>query len=75
MDEWKPIETAPHDTAFLGVRIEEGRAPYFWIVRGLQLRYDGEDDLPGKGYRWNTAGGMYNVTLTHWMPLPSPPTP
>jgi hypothetical protein len=70
---WLPIETAPKDEPFLGVRIEEGKQPAFWLIRSLQLRYDGEDNLLGKGYRWNAMGGMYNVCLTHWMRLPAAP--
>jgi hypothetical protein len=73
MTEWQDISTAPHDQQFLGCRIEEGKEPVFWIIRGLQLRYGGEENAIGKGYRWNDRGGMYNVKLTHWMPLPEPP--
>lgn len=71
--EWQDIETAPHDRPFLGVRVEAGRPPVYWVITGLQLRYAGEDDILGKGYRWNSRDGMYNVALTHWQPLPAPP--
>lgn len=74
MTKWMDIETAPHNEQFLGARVEEGRPTVYWVIRGLQLRYGLEDDLPGKGYRWNAADGMYNVTLTHWQPI-EPPKP
>lgn len=74
MTDWQDIETAPHDTQFLGVRIEEGHEPVYWLVKGLQIRYDREANLLGKGFRWNSRDGMYNVRLTHWQPLPAPPT-
>lgn len=71
--EWQTIDTAPTDEPFLGVRMEDGK-PTYWLIRGLQLRYEVKDHLPGKGLRWNAlTGGMYNIKLTHWMPLPSPP--
>lgn len=74
MSEWQPIETAPYDEPFLGVRVEEGNEPTYWLISGLQMRYAGEEERPGKGYRWNAlTGGMYNIKLTHWMPLPPPP--
>jgi Protein of unknown function (DUF551) len=62
MNQWQPIETAPMDKAILGVwwsNISVGRPPE-----------------PHVGIVW-WAGAWcpYDREITHWMPLPEPPTP
>jgi sugar lactone lactonase YvrE len=58
--EWQPIETAPQGAAIVYDR-EIGVIPNGYIFS--------PDGRASYGYYNNTA---YNVT--HWMPLPPPPT-
>jgi hypothetical protein len=72
MSEWQPIETAPKD----GAEILLGFAGEKWIVQG---RWVG--DYKARDGAWwalnNDPTDAWGGELypTHWMPLPSPPTP
>lgn len=67
MSAWQPIETAPKDgTRILGYA-SSGHGWYYMVV----VQYNAEEARPwleadGEGYH------RYNVT--HWMPLPEPPS-
>lgn len=69
---WQPIETAPRDSTpilmYLAVPSEHavgsGSAPFTSIVMG---------DLNGPGGLITSPLGE-TVRVTHWMPLPEPPT-
>ena len=58
---WQPIETAPKDGPFVGGQ----HHPIYGWIWGRCARYQHGD---GVSY---IAG---DVTPTHWMPLPEPPT-
>jgi hypothetical protein len=66
---WQPIETAPRDGSyFLGVFIEDmGRSM-------AVLAYD--TDPAGAEFPWlaDDVGAYHMGALTHWRPLPTPPT-
>ena len=76
MNNWEPIETAPHDRAILLYRPNAGPcqvAVGYW--EGQKLKMD------PKPY-WAIALANYNQVRyaraylpTHWMDLPKPPTP
>ena len=60
--QWKPIETVPMDgTPFLGALVGGEMAVISCGAGdlGFVVHYSGDDISP--------------LTLTHWMPLPSPP--
>lgn len=64
---WQPIATAPKEGWVL--LVESDGEP---IVGGY---VDFGDDVP-KGYKngwFDNATGRYEITPTHWMPLPAPP--
>jgi hypothetical protein len=64
MSEWQPIETAPKDgTAFLGYNAGRER---IYLIESVHVEYDSKTT-------WQDRAGYYNITLTHWMPLPPPP--
>ena len=65
---WQPIETAPKNGTWILISLyynnypnEKQTAITFWM-----------DDITG----WVWFGNNYKekITLTHWMPLPNPPT-
>jgi len=57
MSEWRPIETAPRDTALL-----------LWTGWSFQLGHY-NTALAG----WVAGWDHRPLTATHWMPLPEPP--
>lgn len=71
MSEWQPIETAPkdgrdllifdkfHKTAVIAFYREDGRSPGKYGKFVWQLHDEG--------------GSLAEQSITHWMPLPSPP--
>lgn len=70
MSDWKPIETAPKDGTIvdLWTRIGERWTDCHWNVdKGDWLRW-GLDSWGGNGWQ------RIVDPLTHWMPLPPPPT-
>ncbi len=80
--DWQPIETAPKDgTKVDGWAVNTvtgepvGRMPGMWW-EGEAWQYGRE-----KGFYWEievpifAKTGVPVVKLTHWMPLPKPPTP
>jgi hypothetical protein len=63
--EWQPIETAPKDgTVFLGYWKKNGSL-------GVRVVYAVRTDT---GFYWNDYSTQEMLLLTHWMPLPSPPS-
>lgn len=69
MSEWQPIETAPRDgTQILVCFVPDmGRAI-------MVVEYD--PDREGEGYPWVAAesAAYHKNAVTHWQPLPAPPT-
>lgn len=76
MTEWQPIETAPKDgTPILASGINLGtpdKGRHYVIARWEICERPDPDDWSG-WYEPDGDGGPY-PWLTHWMPLPSPPT-
>jgi len=63
--EWKPISTAPTDGAWILGWAEKGSPPY-------RISWGRTHD---NRLAWCTAFGSFrDGYITHWMPLPSPPT-
>lgn len=57
--EWQPIETAPEEQRVLGfVREGEAEIVIYW----------------GEGEGWSLESTGETVEITHWMPLPEPPS-
>jgi hypothetical protein len=74
MSEWQPIDSAPknldevlvYDPDYGGVRMaqyESQAQPPFWSIDVWDLT------MP------NTARERIEIHPTHWMPIPSPPSP
>ena len=64
---WTPIETAPKDMPIIGY-FDPGEHPF-----ACECKYSTDRDA------WLNIGDEYmgkaeDVCLTHWMPLPTPPT-
>jgi hypothetical protein len=79
---WQPIETAPKDgTSILTVGLNfgvEGRGQHFAVVEWCQdtrtidqLTQEGGTDFSGW---YDSEDDEPLLFLTHWMPLPPPPT-
>lgn len=68
MSKWKPIESAPRDgSIFLGfVRPKFGLAPEYQFQI---MRWSGWG-----GGVFEGMGKYYEAEVSHWRPLPSPPT-
>jgi hypothetical protein len=75
---WQPIETAPKDGTVIDVWVNDNRSSTPTGRRYTGVRWD-------YGWRWfdpyYDGRGSYvgidngvNVLVTHWMPLPTPPT-
>lgn len=63
-DEWRPIETAPHETNVL----------LAWQDWSLPGRWRMEAGMASWGWRNEVASTMSrHGEATHWMPLPTPP--
>ncbi len=63
MSEWQPIETAPRDgTEILTYRSVGLMAVATWL------------DPWDAGSDWTVTDGAQLIGVTHWMPLPDPPT-
>lgn len=63
MSDWKPIETAPKDTAILVAY----QSREIELIGADDNDYDWQPCPPGQ-----KQGGIDRPT--HWMPLPNPPT-
>jgi hypothetical protein len=61
--EWEPISSAPTDGSFLVCAVGDDRGPF--VVSGQILAMARKSDTPSH------LGLSY---LTHWMPLPAPPS-
>jgi hypothetical protein len=80
MTGWQSIETAPKDgTWFLAARKGEGFEEYE-IGAYDPLLFDRYEEVEGglyrklqeRGYEWRGFNNMHR--MTHWMPLPPPPS-
>lgn len=65
VDEWQPIETAPHNKIILTFAIVDNETRN-WNIRTSHWRL-----LEIDHSHW--AGWGYGHEPTHWMPLPKPP--
>lgn len=72
MDEWQPIETAPKDGTFILL----GWAGKDIVAMARYAFCDHPRNSEGRGWiAWIDTLGLTNVGhMTHWMPLPAPPT-
>lgn len=70
--EWQPIETAPKEEWVLVLHINEGSYPHATVRQYAQWR-DGSRELT---WQWvDTLSCVKpSLVITHWMPLPQPPT-
>lgn len=68
VDDWKPIETAPEETAVL-VYVTEG----VMAVGRRSVYSDRSTWWLDNSFGYNEDGEIYGPT--HWMPLPEPPQP
>jgi hypothetical protein len=72
--QWQPIETAPKDGTEFQAWLEHGSFGY-WEPR---CRYSDEYDIPqiwGRTDYDEDGWDVYpHIDVTHWMPLPTPPT-
>jgi len=68
MSEWQPIETAPKDGTFVVVFAEKN-------PNGRKVRRASPVCVAAKrGWMgWVATPGDYQVSPTHWLPLPAPP--
>lgn len=62
---WQPIETAPKDGSW--VLVCAGRN--VWIAQWATPKTHADSSISG----WR-AGHTYTDGVTHWMPLPEPPS-
>lgn len=71
--EWQPIETAPKDSKARLVW-EPNDKNIFCVSwsEGYGDPADGDEPIPG-WYIFGSAGWLYPIKATHWMPLPQPP--
>jgi hypothetical protein len=68
--EWQPIETAPKDgTWILIFHVHADGGSNSTHV----AKYDANSSGNSRGTRWKERAGSYNITATHWMPLPAAP--
>ena len=86
MSEWQTIDSAPKTQGVLGFwKLPDGRGHIdrvWWDAEFEQDGWDEEYDAPAYRGAW-TAGHVASwgyeeyaeAHPTHWMPLPSPPTP
>lgn len=76
--EWQPIETAPKDGTLVDLWVvfdyagtgdyDDGIRAHRWSA----AHWDGDYWVSNEGHR--TDNFVAKVTVTHWMPLPKPPT-
>ena len=66
---WQPIETAPKDTPILAT---DGKVVVV-LSRGECAGDDWPDAVGFGGYEWDWDFSGWH-SLTHWMPLPKPPS-
>lgn len=66
---WQPIETAPKDGTFV-LLLEEDGDP----VIGAFVDFKGKEPSGYHNGWFDNISGQYEITPTHWMPLPDPPT-
>lgn len=62
---WKPIETAPKDGAFILAYWDEATYPH-----DIENRYEIVRWINGE---WRNENDEDLIKPTHWMPLPDPP--
>jgi len=71
MSDWQPIKTAPHDRSYLLLYIPDS-AQEPQVVIGYGNPDDGPDDWLQSDN--NSGGFLIDMPVTHWMPLPAPPS-
>ena len=71
MSEWQSIETAPRDGKNILVALHFKNGKYW----GLDIIWWNErwNEWESAGYDWRYADDD-DERITHWMPLPEPPT-
>lgn len=91
MSEWQPIETAPKDGTQVDLWIEgkDSTVDFYSAsarkAKGRPVRHGRACDFkwmqkgPNRPYWYPSHGLGYpldsDLTVTHWMPLPAPPSP
>lgn len=70
---WQPIETAPKDGTRIDVWSGHRQADVCW----LDCVWEYRNSKPFQGWFWTNDDGepILVEDVTHWMPLPAPPTP
>lgn len=82
MNEWQPIETAPHDETIILANFADRclltGAPHVWTatyVTKWETLKGRAVDRPPMWCPCSHAASNKNGTATHWMPLPPPAQP
>ena len=71
MTDWQTIDSAPRDGTAILVYSPEAEEPQMMLVH---WRAFVDDPDPGEWYdRWDDDAPSFDVTVTHWQPLPAPP--
>ena len=71
--EWQDISTAPKDGTEVLLSDHNGHMETgYWYPKGTSITTTGNIETTGV---WFAGGGWYQPEeVTHWMPLPEPPT-
>jgi hypothetical protein len=73
---WRRIESAPKDGSYVVVLYQSLGGPHeYWHGRSFVARYEGKT-ADGYDLGWNLFpgyGGVPDMSLSYWMPLPPPP--
>ena len=66
MSEWRTIDSAPKDGTIVDL----------WVVSGGYGERWSDCELRNGRWKYVSVADYYNVpgTITHWMPLPEPPS-
>jgi len=80
MSKWQPIETAPRDGTPVILCSDRTVAIGSWNPEGDSW-VDENGDIEGPAHHlevtgfWNSSGGWFQPNeVSHWMPLPAPPS-
>lgn len=84
MSEWQPIETAPKDGTTIQVWIRGSIVPVavYYVSKNYLLKEYGDPDYMDEGFYYSLGYPFDELLpeiplgdlLTHWMPLPNPPS-
>ena len=69
MTDWQPIETAPKDGTLVLLANSLQSAPGKWAQGNWRAMYF----APGGPDEFRAGAGLFNA-VTHWMPMPPPPS-